>query len=105
MQKQLEGWKFSGGGRWLRSQESEAGRWSGETWPAQRIEAGIVGIGAPMTEWLWLPVALGMAGLAYDWYANRKPKRNTRADVLYQNWLLLPGDLEFKIDERDYTDQ
>ncbi len=57
-----------------------------------------------MGEWLWLPVALGLAGLLIDWYSNRKPKRNTRADVLYQNWRLLPGDLEFKDDERDYTD-
>ena len=58
-----------------------------------------------MGEWLWLPVALGLAGLLIDWYSNRKPKRNTRADVLYQNWRLLPGDLEFKDDERDYIDQ
>lgn len=57
-----------------------------------------------MTEWLWLPTALGLAGLLIDWWLNR-PKRNTRADVLYQNWRLLPGDLEFKDDERDYTDQ
>lgn len=57
-----------------------------------------------MTEWLWLPTALGLAGLLIDWWLNR-PKRNTRADVLYQNWRLLPGDLEFKDNERDYTDQ
>lgn len=58
-----------------------------------------------MTEWLWLPVALGLAGLLLDWWQSRQPRRNQRADVLYQNWRLLPGDLEFKDDERDYIDQ
>lgn len=58
-----------------------------------------------MGEWLWLPVALGLAGLAYDWYANRPPKRNTRLDVLYTNYKLLPGDLEFDNDERNQPDQ
>jgi hypothetical protein len=57
-----------------------------------------------MNEWLWLPTVLGLLGLLIDWWWFRKPRRNTRADVLYQNWRLLPGDLEFNDDERDCTD-
>ncbi len=54
-----------------------------------------------MSEWLWVPVALGLAGLLIDWWSSRKPQRNTRADVLYENWRLLPGDLEFKNNDKD----
>lgn len=51
--------------------------------------------------WLILPFALGVAGLLLDWWWNRQPKRNQRLDVLYENWRLLPGDLEFKNDDEN----
>ena len=58
-----------------------------------------------MTDWLWLLVALGIAGLLIDWWQSRQPQRNQRLDVLYTNYKLLPGDLEFDDDERNQSDQ
>ena len=50
-------------------------------------------------------VAVGVIGLAVDAWMSRQPKRNQRLDVLYENWRLLPGDLEFDKDERNQSNQ